>query len=213
MRYGDVLPADFNLPSSAFWLRKDLTEAGNPFKLIEVVAGDRVMDCGAYAGTFAAACMEQGAAGVACYEAHPRNAALLRQNIARYAGAVTVFEGALTAGNDERVALTTSGFSGANSILPSANRPKTIDVKAFNFRNHLRGVNPNVLKLDVEGAEYDLIDSLQKEGLASVRTIFVEFHPIDGREKRVNDVKAFIEAEGFTVLSNRLRAFVARRAR
>lgn len=60
MEYGSVLPKDYTIPSSAFWLLKDLATA-NPFKLVALKPGDRVMDCGAFIGTFTSACLEQGA--------------------------------------------------------------------------------------------------------------------------------------------------------
>lgn len=209
MRYGDILPEGFNIPTSAFWLRKDLTPEGNPFKLVEIRTGDKVMDCGAYIGTFAAACMEQGAESVACYEAAPKNAALLRENMKRYPH-VQVVEGALTTKIDvETVVLTMSGFSGANSILPSPNRKKSISVIARYFRFHVLDLAPTIIKLDVEGAEYDLLDSLQSGDLMSVRTVFIEFHPIADRDARIERVKKYLTTEKFTIISTRRRAFVA----
>ncbi len=211
MRYGDALPADFNVPTSAFWLKKDLTPDGNPFKLVNLYAGDKVMDCGLYIGTFTAACMEQGAAGVRCYEAAPVNAKLAKENLSRYGSVVEIVEAALTAGSDHSVTLTMSGFSGANSILPSATRAKNIKVRAINFRQELLAFNPNVIKLDVEGAEYDLLDSLTVRDLANVRTIFVEFHPIENRDVRIKKIADYFQSEGLTIESTRLRAFVASR--
>lgn len=211
MRYGDILPEGFNVPTSAFWLRKDLTVDGNPFKLVDVREGDVVMDCGSYIGTFAAAALEQGAASVTCYEAAPKNAALLVENVARYGDKVTVVEAALVATDAERVTLTMSGFSGANSVLPSENRKKSIEVKAINFAYELRRLQPQIVKLDVEGAEYDLLSLLYRGDLASVRCLFVEFHPIFNREVRIEDIRRYLAYEGFTIASTRKRAFVARK--
>lgn len=211
MNYGSVLPSGFTLPTSAFWLKKDLTVEGNPFKLINIQPGDRVMDCGLYIGTFTSACMEQGAGNARCYEAAPKNAALAKGNLARYGDAVQIVEAALTASDAMEVVLTMSGFSGANSILPSVNRSKSIRVKAVNFRQQLLAFDPHVVKLDVEGAEYDLLDSLQPGDLARVRCLFVEFHPIDQRDDRIRKVSEFIQAEGFAIESRKLRAFVASR--
>lgn len=211
MKYGDALPSGFNVPTSAFWLKKDLTPEGNPFKLVNVHAGDKVMDCGLYIGTFTAACMEQGAAGVRCYEAAPKNAALARANLERYGTVVDIVEAALTATDKENVELTMSNFSGANSILPSAHRQKSIRVPAVNFRQQLIAFQPNVIKLDVEGAEYDLLDSLEPCDLAGVRCVFVEFHPIADRDTRIRRIRQFFEGEGFGITSEKLRAFVADR--
>lgn len=208
MRYGDILPEGFNIPTSAFWLRADL-EKRNPFELVLLRSGDTVMDCGAYIGTFAAACLEQAAARVTCYEAAPKNAILLRGNMQRYAERVSVIEGALVASDAETVDLTMSGFSGANSTLPSANRKKFITVPAVNFRNELLHLLPDVVKIDVEGAEYELLGSLQPGDLRSLTCLFIEFHPITDREAKIAAIRAFIEAEGLTVINARNRAFTA----
>ena len=211
MKYGDALPKDYNIPTSAFWLRKDLTQSGNPFKNVDIVEGDRVMDCGAYIGTFAAACVEQGATRVTCYEAAPKNAALLRENVMRYDGRVEVIEAAIVPYKDSHAVLTMSNFSGANSIVESPNRKKKITVKALNFRDELQRIHPTILKLDVEGAEYALLESINAEDLSSVRCLFVEFHPIEHREERYSEVQRLILEAGFWIRSHRLRTFTAAR--
>jgi len=210
MRYGETLPAGFNVPRSAFWLQKDLTKT-NPFELLRINSGDVVMDFGAYIGTFTAAAIEQGAASVTCYEAAPKNASLLRENMLRYGGSVSVVEAAVTAADAESVPLTMSGFSGANSILPSAHRPKAITVRAVNFRRELLRLRPQVLKLDVEGAEYSLMASLAPHDLASVTALFIEFHPIENRDEKIREICHYITNEGLSVTSARRRAFVATR--
>lgn len=211
MRYGDILPAGFNIPTSAFWLRGDLTKK-NPFELLPLTPDAIVMDCGSYIGTFAAAAVEQGAQKVYCYEAAPKNANLLRANMMRYGDHVIVIEAALTSSHDIAVALTLSGFSGANSILQSKNRPKSITVGAINFRDTLLAIRPHVIKLDVEGAEYDLLRSLRSGDLANVNSLFVEFHPIDDRDAKIATISRFIEDEELTIVNARRRAFIAVRS-
>ena len=213
MNYGAALPIDFSTTPPPFWMRKDLTPEKNPFKLVDLHPGDTAMDCGGCIGTFTSACLEQGAAHVTVYEAAPKNAVLLRQNMIRYGSAVTVVEAALVATDAKSIDLTLSGFSGANSILPSPTRKKSVTVAAINFRDELLRLRPDVVKIDIEAAEYDLLDSLKAGDLASVRTAFIEFHPIDRRDARIAAIRAFLEAEGFTVLSERRRAFVATRTR
>lgn len=211
MKYGEALSLDFVIPTSAFWLRKDLTEGGNPYKLVNIHGGDKVMDCGAYIGTFTVAALEQCAGSAVCYEAAPKNAAMLRAGLARYGTRVRIVEAALTASEDATAKLSLSGFSGANSILPSPNRPKSIQVAAINFRDELLQLRPHVVKIDIEGAEYDLLDSLVAGDLYDVRTIFVEFHPIEQRDERIRRIVRFLTAEGFIIASMRKRANVATR--
>ncbi len=210
MKYGTALPEDFIIPKNTmFWMKKDLEK--NPFELLPIRKGEIVMDCGAHVGTFAAAALEQGAARVACYEALPKNAAVLRENMARYGNRVRVIEKALVAGNETHIHLNLSGFSGAHSIIPANNRKKSLVVPAVNFRAELLRLQPTMIKMDIEGAEYSILESLENEDLFSVKSLFIEFHPIEDRQMRLARIHEFIEEEGFQIISTRNRAFIATR--
>jgi FkbM family methyltransferase len=208
MKYGEAIPKGFHIPKSAFWLRADL-EKRNPFELLPLRKGDTVMDCGAYIGTFTAAALEQGAKWAVCYEAAPKNAELLRGNMERYGDRVSICEYALVAGNGLEIELTMSGFSGANSVIPSPNRKKHITVPAVNFRGELARIKPTVLKIDIEGGEYPILDTLKSGDLRRLNAIFIEFHPDPNREEKVMDFWRFLAHEKFEVISKRNRAFIA----
>lgn len=208
MKYGEVIPKGFNIPTSAFWLRADL-EKRNPFELLPLRKGDTIMDVGAYIGTFTAAALEQGAKWAVCYEAAPKNAALLRENMERYGSRVSICEYAVVAGNELEVQLTMSGFSGANSVIPSPNRKKHITVPAVNFRGELARIKPTVLKMDIEGGEYPILDSLQPRDFRCVNSIFIEFHPHESRAEWVYWAYKYLTQEGFWIESDRNRAFIA----
>lgn len=167
------------------------------------------MDCGAYIGTFTAAAIEQGAKWAVCYEAAPKNAELLRENMNRYGKRVTVNELALVPGKGGSIELTMSGFSGANSIIPSPNRKKSITVDTVNFRDELRRISPTVMKMDIEGAEYPILETLKPGDLRGLNSVFIEFHPDPKREERVGKFRAFLIEEGFELVSERNRAFIA----
>lgn len=211
MKYGEILPEGFDIPSSAFWLQKDLTIDGNPFKLVNILPGDRVMDCGGFIGTWTAACLEQGAAHATVYEAAPKNALVLKPNLEKYGKKVSVVEAALVPGHEDTITLEMSGFSGTNSIISTGRKAKCIDVPAINFRESVLTVNPTVIKLDVEGAEYSLLNTLKYGDLKGVRTLFIEFHPIENRDVLIANVAIFLAAEGFQIISTRKRAFIATR--
>lgn len=207
MKYGEAIPKGFNIPKSAFWLRADL-EKRNPFELLPLRKGDTVMDCGAYIGTFTAAALEQGAKWAVCYEAAPKNAELLRGNMERYGDRVSICECALVAGHKWEIELTMSGFSGANSVIPSPNRKKHITVPAVNFRGELARIKPTVLKIDIEGGEYPILNSLKPRDLFHVNGIFIEFHPHPDRDAWVDWAYKFLTQEGFDIVSDRNRAYI-----
>jgi hypothetical protein len=103
-----------------------------------------------------------------------------------------------------------SGFTGAHSTVKVPKlRHRRIVVPAFDVRAQLAAIQPQVLKVDIESAEYDVFDSLQIGDLASVRSLFVELHPIDDREARIARVRDYIRGEGFTELNTRPRRYTA----
>lgn len=208
MKYGEVIPEGFNIPKSAFWLKADL-EKRNPFELLPLRKNDTVMDCGAYIGTFTAAALEQGAKWAVCYECAPKNVPLLEENMRRYGKRVTIMRYAIVGTHGwTKVKLNLSGFSGANSVIPSKNRPKFVEVEAVSFRAQLRHYRPTILKIDVEGAEYEMLESLKPGDLESVHGIFIEFHPHPNRENLVIWAFQHLTQEGFKIVSDRNRAYI-----
>ena len=207
MEYAKVLPTDFQLPKSSFWIRKDFET--NPFTHVRIEKGDRILDCGAYVGTFACAAMEQGASFVRCFEPEPKNFSCLTRNLARYGDRVELWNAALVSAPVARVTLHLSGFTGAHSIM--GGKGKTLSVMALNFRMAVLGEQPQVLKVDIEGAEYDLCDSLRAGDLKSVRSLFVEFHPIADKASRMRRVLDYVEREGLVMAVSRPRRFTANR--
>lgn len=205
-RYGEVLPKDFEIPSSMFWIRKDLET--NPFSQVVMRAGDRVMDCGGCIGTFSAAALENGAGHVRCYEPIMKNAEVLKQNLARYGNRKTVVEAALVADSSKTVTMFLASFSGSHSVVDNG-KAKTVSVPARSFRAEIKAFKPHIIKLDVEGAEYTLLRSLKPGDLGAVSCVFIEFHPHKERERLIEDARAFLVGEGLTIVKTRTRAFTA----
>lgn len=211
MEYGKVLPHEFkHVP---FWAKKDLES--NPFRHVNLHPGDVVMDCGAHVGMFAAAALEQDAGSVWCYEPVPKNLERLRANLECYGSRAVVVARALTGAAVETVRMNLSGFDGAHQLTvlaESMGKPpvrKTVEVKAVTFRSRLLKRQPDVVKLDVEGAEYEILASLRTGDLTGVRCLFVEFHPTADRDQKIAAAGQFIEAEGLVVVNDRRRAFTA----
>lgn len=66
------------------------------------------------------------------------------------------------------------GFGTLDTVNPDI--VATVDLSRW-IREELRGTDYIVLKLDVEGAEYDILERMEKEGsLNRIRHLFVEWH-------------------------------------
>jgi len=210
-RYGEALPAHFILPPSFRWvLNKDLHN--NPFSSVEIRPGDRVMDCGAAVGTFTVAALEAGAR-VRAYEPLPKNISILKDNIRPYGERAELVEAALIPGPETSVILAGgSGFPGTHSICSRAKIIKQrFIVPAVQFRTELIAFKPQMLKIDIEGGEYLLLPTLAPGDLASLHCVFIEFHPFEEREARIDRIARYLQAEGFEIVNARKRAFTAKR--
>jgi len=213
VNYGSLLPPDFNVPKSSFHIRKDLTTS-NPFSELFIPRGAIVMDCGGHIGTFAAAALYSGAFIVYSFEPDSRNFKVLSENLKRFGSHAHPVLGALVGSqhHGHSVELKISGFTGAHSIVKAPQgKHRVAIVPAIQFRDALLRLQPAVLKVDVESAEYDLFDSLAPGDLACVTSLFIEFHPIAEREKRFERVRELVRSEGLTEQVTRLRRYTAQR--
>ena len=55
----------------------------------------------------------------------------------------------------------------------------------------------DLLKLDCEGAEYDILYSLPKEKFKKINRIALEAHKREGKTNNALSLKAFLEENGF----------------
>ncbi len=168
------------------WMGADLASAGGV-----------VVDAGAHVGTFAATAAAH-ASWVVAVEPNPANLALLRANLERNGiQNVEVVEAALWPGEGE-VQLDVTGPTSAGSVVSDGDGATltvpTVDLDALVKR--LGAVD--LLKLDIEGAEFELLRAASPATLARIDTIVGELHlwadPSSG-----DDLRRRLEGEGFEV--------------
>lgn len=145
------------------------------------VVGGLVLDVGANIGAFALWASAAGAEQVIAYEPEPANAAQLRRHVERNGAAIVVEEAAVT-GRDlpARLSLVSAGLEG-DAHLVASDEPG-VDVAGVSLRTAIvsaLAVNGHrevaLLKIDTEGAEYDMLADLD-DILPLVRRIALEFH-------------------------------------
>jgi FkbM family methyltransferase len=159
-----------------------------------------IIDLGANRGHFSNEVISD--CGATCYaiEAVPRLYELIPQNprIRKFNLAIC------DADKPVRFNISTQEESGSMSTIPDAMLEDSIEVqgmtlKSFMNANHLDHVD--LLKMDIEGAEIDLLKSIDDDTLRKIRQITVEFHdflPYFDQDQDIILIKSRLKRLGFT---------------
>jgi FkbM family methyltransferase len=227
LRFRDGLELEFDL-TQATSLRS-LAETYPTYMTglgIELRPGDRVIDLGAHIGSFAVlAAWRNAGVEVLAYEPDPANFELLERNV-RLNGLedrVKCFRQAAAghAGELEFHVGTTSttGTLAEAGYVKNPDRPPTecIRVPAVTLEEIFAAHDVDrcrLLKIDIEGAEYDLLAAAPDDLPARVDALVIEAHPIETH--RPEELERNLIILGFEVndrnLSNGCRELYARNA-
>lgn len=167
---------DYYLHHLGLYVRSDTTDVGIIKEINRAygwlnIKGKRVLDIGANIGAFSRFALDREASHVCSYEPDPENFLLLTRN----AVGATMICAALVSTDEPFVDFykTTSGKNPGNySTVPFKGRT-VITVNASNFNKILDAYKPQAIKMDCEGAEYDLMTCQLPD---SVEEIAMEIH-------------------------------------
>jgi FkbM family methyltransferase len=163
----------------------------------------RVLDCGAHVGLVSLWIKRRWpAARITAFEPDPEIAAMLRRNLQRNNAAdVEVVEAAAWKAAGTVTFLATATDAGAIDDVAAGAGGRACQVAAVRLRDWLH--EPvDLLKLDIEGAELDVLDD-SGEALSSVRRVHLEVHDFDTRRRLLPRCLLQLEAADFTyALSN-----------
>ncbi|TDX88135.1 FkbM family methyltransferase [Neorhizobium sp. R1-B] len=150
-----------------------------------------------------------GPHNVVTFEANPKVESLIRDNFALNNMSPTLHMRAVTKDGRDL------SFHAADSIIASSAFDRGVPgervlVKSEPFDAVLNALNPDVLIMDVEGAEYEL---LRTEDLKSITDIIVELHPHIIGQERVDEIKHSLSRTGFREASSDRKTYHFRRER
>jgi FkbM family methyltransferase len=146
----------------------------------------QVVDIGGHVGTFACRLTQlHPKASVVSCEPSSATAACLRRNaeLNGVSDRVTVVERAVAATTGRAVFHDNGGGSGLNGLaaVGHASGPATeVETIAFDEVIAAAPVPVDVIKIDCEGAEYDLVLGSTPSSWESVQRVVIEFHPVEG---------------------------------
>ncbi|WP_233252579.1 FkbM family methyltransferase [Maritimibacter sp. 55A14] len=141
--------------------------------------GDRVLELGAGAGFIAAQIARRaGAAGLLSVEANPAMIPVIKGNLARNgAQAVSLLHGAVVPDGyegDEIGLHVPAGFWAASLAAPALKSRRTVQVPALRLGQLLERHRPDVVVMDIEGAEEFLFE---QPWPGYLRVLVLELHP------------------------------------
>jgi len=159
-----------------------------------------VVDAGAHVGLFALLASSH-AQEVVALEAHPDNFDLLQDNICRNGRTnVTTRHSALWS-MDGMTSFVEGPATSAGSVLGAGGRQFWVPSETLD--SVIASTGPvDLLKLDVEGAEFDVLGAASDDSLRQVRALVAELH-LEARSHRLAPTLARLRALGFAVTVRR----------
>jgi len=161
-----------------------------------------IVDIGANMGSFAiyaaGACPN---ARILCFEPHSENFQFLRRNISINSldQRITAFQCAVASTSGQRTfglgQSPTHSLVGAETGVSETVRCTTL---AEIFSNH--GLETiDFLKINCEGAEYEILESCTPEDFKRIANIRLEYHDLDGAKKDGRWISRYLESQGYRI--------------
>lgn len=183
----DFVTCEVKKQSNGYYIRVDTFDPGSVKECLrnysDIDVKDKVvLDLGANIGGFAKMAVDAGAKQVIAVEPCPDNFAMLQLNSPKSLN----LNAAVSEHSDPKCTFYYA-TSQRNSVSSSTAKRRnssdiSVEVDSYNFSALLEQYRPQVLKIDIEGKEYDLLDTIDKIP-DFVETVAIEFHKTSGRFK------------------------------
>ena len=172
--------------------------------------GAVILDVGASTGVFSLyAAASAPRSRLIALEPMPSAYALLRDNVRLngFEGRVEVHHAAVAAETGEiELFIEADGLFFPSVLAPGATNAKSVRVPSVTLAEALERHAPDgvdLLKLDIEGAEYDVLYGASPETLSRIGEIRMEAHDLDDGERSVAALRRFLAQVGFTLVHDR----------
>lgn len=159
---------------------------------VKVSEGTRVLDVGGHIGLFALYCAQRGAY-VKSYEPESQNIRLFEMNLASnptLSAHIMLERKAVWKRNNWRFWYPTRN-EGNNSLIPYSHKINPQLIQCVRIDQEIQDCD--LLKLDVEGAEYEIIEDLP----SLPKQISIEYHTHGNLRGRVDALKERLRQDGF----------------
>jgi FkbM family methyltransferase len=160
-----------------------------------------VMDLGANVGGFSLLLqlLRIPLMKVAAVEMNPNTFSRMRFNLERNLDCELALHNAAVCGEHATFKLSLGRGSTSDSLYSAGGSGKSYEIQGMTlddvYAASFAGETVDLMKLDVEGAEYDILARPFRECLKQVKNLIIEIHPMAGRSP--NEVTAALAAAGF----------------
>jgi FkbM family methyltransferase len=181
--YGKGLTAFVRPETSDPFVFQEVTS--NTYRKLNIHVSDIVLDIGMNIGIFSCLAIQRGAKRVIGFEAEPKNYEIALENI-RLNGCTSRCNpiNLAVVGNKDTQRdffINVKKNKGAHSLVEKRGRD-VIKVNCIDINDILEKYKPTVMKMDIEGGEYELIKSIKS--FRGIREFIFEFH-----HAHLNDIK------------------------
>ncbi len=166
-----------------------------------------IVDLGANIGTFAIyAAMNAPNVQVFAYEPMPEFFQLMQRNVSLNGleGSIQCINSAVAGDSTERELIVAAPGLHFPTLVPreSATAKQSVRVPCTDLvsildSHHLPRID--LLKMDVEGAEYDILYGLSADAFHRIRALRMEYHNLEGARRNVTDLKRFLSRQRYTI--------------
>lgn len=170
----------------------------------EAAPGKIVVDVGASLGSFSLAAAQQGAAKVLAYEPAPESFKILSENIGfnRLQNRIRPFRLGV-AGRSGKREFFLATFSPLSSLFGKGAKTDVDCVTLADIFKEHRLKKLDLLKLDCEGAEYEILYGAPPEILGRIKEIRLEYHMLPKKHANSDDLTEFLLRKGFGLVHQR----------
>jgi FkbM family methyltransferase len=147
------------------------------YRRLKITPDDVIVDFGLNIGMFTSFALKKGAKRVHSYEAEAENFELAKMNVSlNGVDDRAVLNNLAVVGNDDEeryFAINLKKNKGAHSLIHKRGRD-TVTVKCVNINKVIEEVNPSIVKMDIEGGEYEALTALKNYD--NIQQLIFEFH-------------------------------------
>lgn len=162
-----------------------------------------IVDIGAHIGTFAVyAAQSCPEAKIFCYEPEALNYQLLNFNIRqnKLKGHITAYNCAVASTGGQRQLAVGDSLSNSFHLVPRGARHQPVQcITLGDILEYHELESIDLLKMNCEGAEYEILESCSDEILRQIRNIRLEYHNLDSPERSGESLKRFLISKGYRI--------------